>query len=235
MDRDNFLPKIGKRPLRDNDNHVHFIGILPEVPNILKPRTIVVKPGPAPLLPFPTLTENAEPSTLGGEGNLHTRFANLLIEYTADEYFNLPNLQPTSGASETARYEFEEVSDDKGSFLLRIIRSRMPKRSGIYCRCCGPSTKCGPLPPFRVNSNPHSCRSSTPVGSRVKNATTRTLGTIRNDLSKSTILSKVSCPEKGGVPRPFLPRRWRQITGDCWLYAESRGEPAAVSRLAGVL
>ena len=49
---------------------------------------------------------------------------------------------------------------------------------------------------FRVNSSPHSYRSRTPVGSRVKEAPPRTLGTIRNNLSKSTAFQKCRPREK---------------------------------------
>jgi hypothetical protein len=55
----------------------------------------------------------------------------------------------------------------RSSFLLRTICSRMPKRSGIYCRCCRPSTEWGPRPPFPVNSNPHSYRSRMLLGVRL--------------------------------------------------------------------
>jgi hypothetical protein len=111
----------------------------------------------------------------------------------------------TLGASGIAEYELEEVSDEKELFFcFGLFVQRMPKRSGIYCRCCGPGTKWGPRHPFRVNSSRHSYRSRTPVGSRVKEAPPRTLGTIRNNLSKSTALPKVSSSRKGACLGRFF-------------------------------
>jgi hypothetical protein len=107
-----------------------------------------VKPGPAPLLPFPISIENAEPSTLGGEGDLHTRFADLLIGYTADEYLNLPNLQPTSGASETAEYGFEEVSDDKELFFAANCLLKDSQKIRDLLQVLWTKYEMGPSTPF---------------------------------------------------------------------------------------
>jgi hypothetical protein len=96
----------------ENQRHVYPIEILEQVFEILKDRVSVEQNREIPQQPAIPDSTNT-PSSLVTEGNLHTRFANLLVDYTSDQYLNMPDFMPASGDFEIAEYEFEGVDDDE--------------------------------------------------------------------------------------------------------------------------
>jgi len=47
------------------------------------------------------------------EANVHTRFANLHVEYTSEEYLNIPHVSPAAQLVATTEYEVEDMKDDE--------------------------------------------------------------------------------------------------------------------------
>ena len=47
------------------------------------------------------------------EANIHTRFANLHVEYTSEEYLNVPDVSPVAQLVASTEYEVEDMKDDE--------------------------------------------------------------------------------------------------------------------------
>jgi hypothetical protein len=113
-----YFRRHSKDLAEENDKHAYFIGVLENVREILRPRVTVEKPKPAPLpQPLRSEDESTHLSSFLTNANLDTQFAKLQVEYTSNEYLNMPDFSPASEDSEIIEYEFEDVEDDEELFF----------------------------------------------------------------------------------------------------------------------
>jgi hypothetical protein len=103
---------VNRDDLEENDKHAHFIGVLENVLKILSLKVTIERVKHFPQRPTePRDTTYSIASA--AEANVHTRFANLHVEYTSEEYLNILDISPAAQLVATTEYEVEDMKDDE--------------------------------------------------------------------------------------------------------------------------
>jgi hypothetical protein len=107
-----YFQRCGEGLKEENDNHAHFIGVLENVLKILRLKVTIGK-----VKHFPQRPTEPRDTTYSiapvAEANVHTRFANPQVEYTSEEYLNIPDVSPAAQLVATTEYEVEDIKDDE--------------------------------------------------------------------------------------------------------------------------
>jgi hypothetical protein len=98
--------------LEENDKHVHFIGVLENVLKILRLKVAIERVKHFPQQPTEPRDTTYSIASVA-EANVHTRFANLHVEYTSEEYLNILDISPAAQLVATTEYEVEDMKDDE--------------------------------------------------------------------------------------------------------------------------